>query len=164
MVIVLLLTFLISCSSNARKVIDRADGNESTPEWTSIVSRFTESGGKVYVVGRAEFDSQSDTSACIKAAIHDGKVKLAQELSSRIKASSQVSLNKTGNNFSETSSNQVYVDLAGVSVDAEFWKRQLRPVTESTNEVKLLCFAKLSMSSKKFREILKSSETNSKGE
>lgn len=154
------LVLTAGCASNGRKVIDHSDGD--MPEWAKLNTEIKEGGGKMYVVGRTEMDGRDDINACLKSSIHDGRGSMAQNLSSKISALAESYLGKGGVEFNEVVKNQTEVGISDSKVEGQYWQKESRPVDENHREVKLQCFAKISIDSSQYRKILTNIEDKSK--
>lgn len=140
--------FLTACSSMSDKVLQRADGLSSRPEWaTETVSSF-EDGNKTYFVSSMTVDGGASSSWLCMAASNTAKKDVADMIKQKLDFALQVAnedMNLGVGQLKYVGTEASNLAVSNLKREGCYWEKVLTQVDENSKGVIYKAFAKMSI-------------------
>ena len=132
-------------SYKAAEVIERIDGESTTPPWASGKVTMFESDGKVFFVSANSMSGDSRVESCTRVAADTGRTEILRYIKDNLTASGQISEN-SGTQDPAVESLIAFLSsgkLSGVTVQEKYWEKRVESDASGARVLRLKCAAKV---------------------
>lgn len=154
-ILAILATFFVSCSSTYKRTVYKMNDVSSKPSWANLEKTVWMDDGKHYAVGYVEAEDGANMNALFKMAENNARTELTKTLSNEVVATSENSNTGThSQDFSSVSKEYSSVWNQGITPEKRYYEKvRYTYVDEDSKEIKVLVYALVSVSEKTYNEL-----------